>query len=350
MLIIACGMLHGNDSSAQESDFPILKGPSLGQKPSRLFIMGGFREKETFSDVYGISLSDMLNGKNTVWNRGTSLPKALQGHTAVAVNHHVFVMGGLEGFTENRRAVFSNDVFSAEIKDSRLGEWKRMKPLPHPLGYHAAVACRDFIIVSGGQSPADVSAIYKTSVTENGESGEWEKAGDLPKAMRGHASVMVGDRLYVFGGHDNKGFFADVFSTPVGRDGKIGEWEAVTPLPLPLVHSGVAAHNGRVYVFGGQDTEDNLHAEVYSAEVAGSKLGNWRKETPFPAPQSRMTVHVIDKQVIVTGGGFGWAPPVYSAIFATEIGEGGKLGKWRKIGDLPGQLAFHTAIICPEKQ
>ena len=225
-----------------------LKKDISGALP-RLFIMGGFKEKETFSDVCSMSISDLINGENKGWNRGSSLPKALQGHAAVAVNHHVFVMGGLEGFTANRRAVYSPDVFSAEIKGS--------------------------------------------------------------------------------------GF---------------GDWGATTPLPLPLVHSGVAAHNGRIYVFGGQDMEDHLHAEVYSAAAIGSRLGNWRKETPFPVPQSRMTVHVSNEQVIVTGGGFGWAPPIYSAVFVSEIGADGRLGKWRKIGDLPRPCAFHAAVIVPERR
>jgi len=318
--------------------------------PPRLFIMGGFKEKEIFSDVYRISVPEMRDGESAVWNREASIPKALQGHTAVVVSHHVFVMGGLEGFSETRRAVYSPDVFSVEIKETRLGEWKRIKPLPHSLGYHATVTYNDFIIISGGQAPADVSAVYKTSVMGNGKTGEWEKSGDLPKPMRGHAAVMVGDRLYIFGGHDDRGFFADVYSAPVGINGEIGRWECATPLPVPLVHFGVAEHKGRVYIFGGQDTEDNLHTEVYSAEVAGSKMGNWRRETPLPVPQSRMTVNVIDERVIVTGGGFGWAPPIYSAVFISEIGEGGVLGKWRKIGDLPKQLAFHAAVVCPEKQ
>jgi hypothetical protein len=178
----------------------------------------------------------------------------------------------------------------------------------------------------------------------------WETAGDLPKPMRGHSSVMVKDRLFVLGGHHDQAHFEDVFSAPVGRDGRLGEWEFTTPLPLPLVHFGVVEHNGRIYVFGGQDERDDLHTEVYSTEAAGSKLGDWRKEAPFPVPLSRMTVNTLGGRIIVTGGGFGWTPPVHSAIFVSEIGEAGRLGKWRKIGDLPRQLAFHAAVICPEER
>lgn len=316
----------------------------------QLLIMGGFKERDMYSDVYSVSTLGLIGGQDTVWNRATSLPEALQGHTAVAVHNRIFVVGGLEGFNENGMAIFSNDVFSAGMEDSHLGEWKRQRPLPHPIGYHTAVAYKSFIIISGGQTPTDMSTVYETRVNENGEINDWEAAGELPKAIRGHASVMVKDRLFILGGHDQKGFFADVFSAPVDRDGTIGEWEYTVPLPLPLVHFGVAEHNGRVYVLGGQDREDNLHTEVYSAEATGSRLGDWRKETPFPVPLSRMTVNIVGTRIIVTGGGFGWEPPVYSAILASEIGEDGVLGAWRRIGDLPRQLAFHAAVICPQKR
>lgn len=79
------------------------------------------------------------SSENTIWNRETSLPEAFQGHTGVAANNHIFVKGRLEGFTENRRAICSNDVFSAEKKDSHLSEWKRKESFPHPLGYRSAV-------------------------------------------------------------------------------------------------------------------------------------------------------------------------------------------------------------------
>ena len=316
----------------------------------RLFIIGGLKERELYPDVYSISILDLASGKNAAWDRGPSLPKALQGHTAVAAHDHIYVLGGLEGFGADRRAIYSSDVFSAEIGGSQLSEWKRTKPLPHPLGYHAAVTYKDLIIISGGQSPTDNSAVYIAAITANGETSDWEAAGDLPKPARGHASVIVQDRLFILGGHNDKGFFDDVFSAPVGRDGKLGRWERATPLPLPIVHFGLAERNGRIYIFGGQDAEDNLHTEVYSSVITGSKLGNWRKETPFPVPQSRMTVHIMDERVIVTGGGFGWEPPVYSAVYASDMAEDGRLGKWRKIGDLPGQLAFHAAVICPERR
>ena len=323
---------------------------SIVYTPPQFFILGGFKERDTYPDVHSLSVSDLISGENKVWNRCPTLPKALQGHTAVAVNHHVFVMGGIEGFTESRRAVYSPDVFSAEIKETRLGEWKRIKPLPHPLVYHAAVSYGNFIILCGGQTPEDTSTVYEAQVAENGEIGNWQAAGILPKPMRGHASVMVKDRLFILGGHNDKGFLAEVFSARVEGDGTIGPWELTTPLPMPLVHFGAVEHNGRIYIFGGQDSGDNLHPEVYSADATASKVGDWRKETPFPVPQSRMTVNVADGRVIVTGGGFGWAPPVYSAILVSIIGQDGKLGKWTKIGDLPGQLAFHAAVLCPGKK
>ena len=345
-----------------------LTGPYLGQKPPattpetsapgkgspsadpRLFIMGGFKEKEAYAEVHSIHILDLISGVNAPWDREAPLPERLQGHVAAAAHGYIFVIGGLERFAEGSRAVYSDDVFSTEVKGPHLGEWKRVPSLPHPLGYHAAVTHKDLIIISGGQTPTDRSTVYRAQVTEKGDLDGWKTAGDLPKPMRGHSSVMVEDRLFVLGGHNDQTYFADVFSAPVDRDGRLGEWEFTTPLPLPVVHFGVVEHDGRIYVFGGQDERDDLHPEVYSAEAAGARLGDWRKEAPFPVPLSRMTVNILDERIIVTGGGFGWAPPVHSAIFVSEIEKAGKLGNWRKIGDLPRQLAFHAAVICPEKR
>jgi len=315
----------------------------------RLLIIGGFNEGVTYSDVYSTSTPGSPSKGKTDWSRGPSLPKALQGHTAVAVRDRVIVMGGLAGFDDGRRPIYSRDVFAAEIEGAHLGEWVLQKPLPHPLAYHAAVTYGDFIIVSGGQTPNNSSTVYRTSVTEGGEIGDWEAAAVLPRPMRGHASIMIKDHMFVLGGHDDKGFFADVYSASMDRSGKMGDWEHATPLPFPLVHCGVAACSGRIYVLGGQDEEDKLHHEVYSAAVTGSNLGEWRKEAPFPVPQSRMTVTVADKRMVVTGGGFGWAPPVYSAVLASAIGEDGVLGEWQEVGDLPGQRVFHAAVVCPER-
>jgi len=354
-------------------DAPKLAGPVLCQKPPgkpsrigaddnssankdrdfvlpQLFIIGGFNEKQTYADVYSISILDLLSGEGKAWTRGPALPHPLQGHTAVTVRNRIFIIGGLQGVDENRRAIYSQGVFSAEVNDSRLGEWKRENPLPQPLAYHAAVRYKDFIMICGGQSPATISTVYKAPVAENGKIGGWEIAGALPKPMRGHAAVIVNDRLFILGGHDDGGFFAEVHSAPIGGDGRIGKWESAMPLPAPLVHFGVAEHNGRIYVFGGQDAGDNLHTEIYSAKSSGSKLANWRFETAFPFPQSRMGLIIIDEHIIATGGGFGWAPPVYSDVLASELDQDGVLGKWRKIGDLPGPIAFHAAVIVPERR
>lgn len=367
--LISCLLLAAAIAvNAQEKDFPRLTDPYLGQKPAettpersapgtgsfcadpRLFIMGGFKEKEAYAEVHSIRILDLISGVKAPWDREAPLPERLQGHTAAAAYGHIFVIGGLKGFAEDRRAVYSDDVFSTEIKGTHLGEWKRAPSLPRPLGYHAAATFNDLIIISGGQTPTDSSTVYKAQVSEKGDMEGWKTAGELPKPMRGHSSVMVKDRLFVLGGHNDQAYFEDVFSAPMGRDGRLGEWELTTPLPLPLVHFGVVEHNGRIYVFGGQDERDDLHTEVYSTEAAGPKLGDWRKEAPFPVPLSRMTVNRADKRIVVTGGGFGWAPPVHSAIFVSEIGEAGRLGNWRKIGDLPRQLAFHAAVICPEER
>ena len=332
-----------------QGEFLIGNNPLMGDqlKKQNLFIIGGFRERELFSDVYSVPVTELTGEIKLNWAVLGKIPKELQGHTSVALKDHIFVIGGLEGFHDNG-PLYSSKVFSAEVIEGEIKNWSVACTLPHPLGYHSSVKFGNRIITSGGQAPYNVSSVYAVAVGEGGKMMGWKVIGQLPKPMRGHASIMVKNHLFILGGHDDREFFHQVYSAVIEMDGQILGWEDTTPLPSALVHFGIAEYKDRIYVFGGQDAGDKLHTEVYSAEAKEATLGKWRRETPFPFPQSRLTVNIIDEMVVATGGGFGWEPPVYSAVLITTIGENGKLKEWKKIGDLPQPTTFHSAVVYPD--
>jgi N-acetylneuraminic acid mutarotase len=241
--------------------------------------MGGFKEKEAYAEVHSIRILDLISGVNAPWGREAPLPERLQGHMAAAAYGHIFVIGGLKGFAEDRRAVYSHDVFSTEIQGTHLGEWKRAPSLPRPLGYHAAATFNDLIIISGGQTPTDSSTVYKAQVSEKGDLEGWKTAGELPKPMRGHSSAMVKGRLFVLGGHNDQAYFADVFSAPVGRDGRLGEWEFTTPLPA-LVHFGVVEHNGA----SARPTRETTCIQKSIRRKCRIKIVDYKRVFPVPYP------------------------------------------------------------------
>ena len=94
--------------SARPNDRPGLKGSYSGQKPPattpetsapgkgslnadlRLFIMGGFKEKEAYAEVHSIHILDLISGVSAPWDREAPLPERLQGHTAAAAYGYIF--------------------------------------------------------------------------------------------------------------------------------------------------------------------------------------------------------------------------------------------------------------------
>ncbi len=320
---------------------------SLSAWERQLLVIGGFNGSRYYADVRSLHLSGPTAERETGWRTQAPLPQALQGHAAVLLKDRVCVIGGFTGFSHDRRPLFSAEVLTGKIAAGRIDAWTRVGMLPRPLAYHAVVTYRDYIISSGGQSPADVAAVYLCSVSDSGEPGCWKRVADLPRAMRGHAAVMVDDRLFILGGHDDRALYGDVISAPVASDGTIGPWQSATPLPRPLIHFGVAAYNGRIYISGGQDENWRLRRELYSVQADGAILGTWRQERSFGLAQARMGLNLDGQRLIVSGGGYGWDEPVYNSVLAAVVAADGRLGKWRKIARLPKALAFHAALIVP---
>lgn len=314
---------------------------------SKLYIFGGFNERVIYNDVYSVRLSDIIKSSVSEIQYYTPLPIALQGHTAEISDNNVFVIGGLKKLSSTG-AEYSNKVYTAVIKDGILGGWDESAALPHALGYHSSVIYYRTIYLSGGQKPDDVSEIYSGRI-EVGKITEWKTAGNLPKPVRGHSSVIYKKRIFILGGHYDSGYFNDVYSAEIGKDGKIGKWINTTPLPDAIVHFSTFIYGERLYILGGQDENDKLRPSVYSAAIKGIELDTWRKETDMPVPQSRMTASVYEDNVIITGGGFGWSTPAYSDIYVAKIEKDGSIKKWQKSGQLRQKTVFHSAVIFPLK-
>lgn len=314
----------------------------------RILLIGGFNRDQYYDQVFSTSADSLIGREKRAWTAEPRLPRAVQGHTAVTLGDRLYVIGGFEGFARDRSPLFSRDLFTARVMDGRIGDWSFIGSLPHPLAYHGAVTFQGGIILSGGQSPADVSAVYVSRAGPDGSLTGWKKAADLPRAMRGHAAVMAGNRMFILGGHDNRACFDDVFSAEVSEDGRIGEWVHTMPLPRALIHFGVSEYNGRIYVFGGQDRNWKLRREVFSATVSASELSPWRRERSLATPLARMGVLRLNGAFLLAGGGYGWDAPVYADLWSSVIAERGELRKWRKVGKLPAASAFHTVLPLPD--
>jgi hypothetical protein len=324
------------------------RAPRQGQdsSDSKLLVCGGFCKGDIYADVLMAALTAEGPVAGLSWEARPPLPVPLQGHAVLAAAGRIYVFGGLTGFS-GRKALYSGEIYSAAIAGGRPGAWKKTAALPGPLGYHAAVRAGKWIFVTGGFSPtgfgSDSDGVWNYEIRKDGTLGQPFRAGALLKATRGHASVVHGNRLFIMGGHSDDRYFDDVYSAPIDDSGRLGSWAKTAPLPAGLVHFGAALR-----VFGGQDEKGLLHDAVYAARLSEAGISGWEKAGVLPAPSSRMSVSLRGGAVIIAGGGFGWEEPVFTGIFAADFRGGGRLGPWRKAGDLPRPTAFHGAVLVPD--
>lgn len=129
--------------------------------------------------------------------------------------------------------------------------WVPAKSLPTPRNGLALVAIGDDVIAIGGEDAEGVLA----QTLRFGEPGspDWMELSDKPTAVRDIGAVEVGGEIVVPGGCDDMGRATDhveVYSPAADL------WRPTAPLPSPRCGYGLAALQGKVYLFGGRTSDD----------------------------------------------------------------------------------------------
>jgi hypothetical protein len=122
----------------------------------------------------------------------------------------------------------------------------------------------------------------------------------------------------------------------------------VTVNALPTaVHSHQTLYaNGRIYVIGGQDSSNALHAEVWSAPFNNGSVGTWRQEVSYPYPVAGHAACAVAMNsaapttmsfIYVIGGAIATNPltPGYCSVTSrgwyAPINADGSLGGWAEL-------------------
>lgn len=315
-------------------------GTPQGPKRCVLIGIGGLNGQTTFEHVYSAPLDEVKRtGRPIGWTSCTPLPVPLHGHSVSFVDGRLIVTGGSSG-----TGTYSNDVHTSLVSEGCAGPWAAGAALPRPLAYHATVTDGRRLWVIGGQSPEDSDDIFTAEVEADGRITRWEVAGRLPLPLRGHAAVLYGGRLIVVGGHNQRGYSSAAYWSEI-KDGRVEGWSETTSIPHPLAHLAAIVIGDRMLILGGQDADGGLYDEVYSAPLGDDGAGAWRLEKKLPEPSARMTVTLVGDVIAMTGGGFGWGPPIQSAVLIAESSPGG-ITEWRRAGELPAPMAFHAATVA----
>ncbi|MES2695112.1 MAG: hypothetical protein V4773_16685 [Verrucomicrobiota bacterium] len=168
-------------------------------------------------------------------------------------------------------------------------------PFPIKVSYAAAGTLGGALIITGGATPAGLSA-RTFALWGNEANTTLRELSPLPVALSHAGSVVIGERVYIVGG-----LLANGESTDRGWSGKLNasrdamEWAELPPLPGPARHLAVVGTDGtRLFVFSGMRSRRSPSGSVtlekpylrdaYVLELGSGDRGVWCPLPDLPTP------------------------------------------------------------------
>lgn len=304
------------------------------------------------------------DGSISDFSQTTPLPRFLKGHSLIAHNGYLYVIGGIvqtyypvapipypdppypnpDFNYDNYETILNGRVFYTAIgTDGSLGAWKETKELlpsdkisPEQLtsdpdigglfGISAAVhtiSDNGYIYVTGGWSSilkSNVETVLAGAINKSdGSISAWlhNIQSDLPYNLSKHTSVaatVMGDNyLYVIGGNSgdlgSQIFRNEIIYAKIENDGILSNWKySSEKLPVKVIDHATASQGRHIFVLGGRDGDGGAYKD---------KNGVYKEETKYN---------------------------IFNKVMYYYINDTGDLQPMQILADLPVPLFHHAAV------
>lgn len=163
--------------------------------------------------------------------------------------------------------------------------------------------------------------------TSTPEPGAWGQKAPLIEANSEFTLTSTGGRIYVLGGYpQGRVSVKTVQIYDIAND----KWVLGPPLPEVNNHGVAAAHDGVVYLFGGQTDPNTAYVDtVYALDTKLGAGADWRQKTAMPTKRSAGAAVVHEGKIYIAGG----RPPRGHDFAVYDPGT----DTWEKLPDLPSQ-------------
>ncbi|XP_041825478.1 rab9 effector protein with kelch motifs isoform X2 [Melanotaenia boesemani] len=183
------------------------------------------------------------------------VPSAREGHTLCVVKGKLYLFGGASSpeATECLPGVYSFDIVSL------TWECLATRGLALRALRNSSVAIGDNIYVYGGLlkgSPTDDLMVFNTV------SLIWtpvKTSGSVPPALWGQSFALAGDQVFMFGGYRTGGEFCKDLYVFNSANLLWQKWEVKGDSPAACSGQTLTAHHDKLYVFGGQNDEQDFN-------------------------------------------------------------------------------------------
>ena len=136
--------------------------------------------------------------------------------------------------------------------------------------------------------------------------GAWVQAAPLHEPASMHSAVACDEEVYVFGGNHCLLSSPGLFPVPSCACVKVfsprtGQWRAILPMPSERSLMGACEANGKIYAFGGLDTEDGIQ-DVCTVEMYDPVKTQWWILDDMPYRLSSPRCVAVGSKIYVMGG------------------------------------------------
>jgi DNA-binding CsgD family transcriptional regulator len=222
---------------------------------------------------------------------------------------------------------------------------RRLADKPTPVRDVGAAVVGGKIYVPGGclddDLPTDVLEVYDP------ETDEWSARATLPQGVCAYAIAAHEGKLYIFGGWDGKGYA----NHTLVYDPDDNRWSQARPMPTARGYAGAGAVEGQIYVVGGYDGQRDLAiVEAYAPSKDQAGDNPWTPHTALPDGRAGAGVVALRSTLYIIGGGWdkGRETTVrYDVLSDTwELGTSPTTELWRNMGVAVLDVGSETRIYA----
>ncbi len=216
-------------------------------------------------------------------------PTALTGHAGAVVGNRMFVCGGMGLANEGHY------FREASLVDPVTGSWEPLPEPSHARGMAAAAELNGSVYLAGGLAWSNdtLRSVERFDLAKR----TWSNVPALATARSRFCLVALGGRLYAVSGMNAAGLHPLNTATVEVYDPSRNAWSPAGALNHARHGFACEAYGGRIYVFGGNDSES-----ARSAEVWDPRSGKSVDLPAMPVGRGFCGIVRLGERVIVFGG------------------------------------------------
>ncbi|KAG0285642.1 Negative regulator of mitotic exit, partial [Linnemannia gamsii] len=272
---------------------------SYVQTGTDIYVFGGVVKGSAQRDMHVID-SQSLHCQLLPVAGGDS-PPSTSGHTAVTLGHYIMYFGGKDAKNKCSDALY--------VLHTIRKEWNKptiLGLLPAPRHSHAACVIGTTLYIFGGQFNGyylnDIACFDMKSLnTSNPRWNRLEPASELPPARAGHCAAAHDGKVYIFGGADDQFFYNDIWC----YEPQTNKWEAVPAFGvLPTSRQGHAASvvDDTMYIYGGMNHEDQLLGDLSAFKFNDRRWLTFPDTVDSAPPRTEHAMCSVGDRIYILGG------------------------------------------------